>query len=137
MHKLLQILTQKISKKQAGVTVVEVAMSLVVLAIIAVVAIPQFAVRQDQQLSSLNSETSSIVKSAFAMAIAQKGDFPTLTEIVDYIDADFVSETNDLSGGMFRENRLRLTINTYRDSSCEVLTSFEQPGVSDVVRCVQ
>ena len=124
-------------RKHAGVTAVEIAMFMVVLAIVAVVAIPQFTTQKDQKTASLDRETSSIVKSAFAMAIAQKGDFPTLTEIVDFIDADFVSETNDLSGVMFRENKLRLTINTYNDSSCEVLTSFDQPGVSDVVRCVQ
>ena len=124
-------------RTHTGVTVVEVAMFLVVLAIVAVVAIPQFAVRQDRQMTNLDNETSAIVKSAFAMAIAQKGDFPTLTEIVDYIDADFVSETNDLSGVMFRENNLRLTINTYNDSLCQVSTSLEQPGVSDVVRCIQ
>jgi len=124
-------------QKQQGVTVVEIAMLLVVLAIVAVVAIPQFDATKDQRRASQNFESSSKVKSAFAMAIAQKGDFPTLTEIVDFIDADFASETNDLSGVMFRDRHQRLTIYTYNDSQCKVLTSFEQPGVSDVVRCVQ
>jgi len=124
-------------RKQLGVTVVEIAMLLVVLAIVAVVAIPQFDATKDQRRASQNIESSSKVKSAFAMAIAQKGDFPTLTEMVEYIDADFASETNDLSGVMFRDQHQRLTINTYNDSQCKVLTSLEQPGVSDVVRCVQ
>ena len=60
MFKFIQLLTQTHTKKQTGVTVVEVAMSLVVLAIIAVVAIPQFSVREDQQINSLNDETSVI-----------------------------------------------------------------------------
>lgn len=124
-------------RKQVGVTIVEVAMSLVVLAIVAVVAIPQFAQKQGQQVVSQSNESSAKVKSAFAMAIAQKGDFPTLSEMVEYIDADFASETNDLSGVMFRDQRLRLTVNTYNDPSCKVLTTLEQPGVSDVVRCVE
>lgn len=124
-------------QKQQGVTVVEIAMLLVVLAIVAVVAIPQFDTNQDQARASQNSESSAKVQSAFAMAIAQKGDFPTLTEMVEYIDADFASETNDLSGVMFRDQHQRLTINTYNDSQCKVLTSQKQPGMSDVVRCVQ
>ena len=124
-------------QKQQGVTVVEIAMLLVVLAIVAVVAIPQFNATQDQRRATLNSESSAKVKSAFAMAIAQKGDFPTLTEMVNYIDADFASETNDLTGVMFRDQHQRLTINTYNDVQCKVLTNLEQPGVSDVVRCVE
>ena len=124
-------------RKQQGVTVVEIAMLLVVLAIVAVVAIPQFDATQDQRRAHQNSESSAKVKSAFALAIAQKGDFPTLTEMVEYIDADFASEMSDLSGVIFRDQRQHLTINTYNDAQCKMLTSLKEPGVSDIVRCIQ
>ena len=63
--------------KQKGVTVVEVSMFLVVLAIVAVVAIPQFSEAHQEQMTSTQIQSSQKVKSAYAMAIAQKGDFPT------------------------------------------------------------
>ena len=128
---------QKMLLKQKGVTVVEVSMFLVVLAIVAVVAIPQFSEAHQEQLTSTQIQSSEKVKSAYAMAIAQKGDFPTLSEVIDYIDADFASENNDLSGIMFRDHGKRLTINTYNDTECSVPTNLSQLGVTDVVRCIR
>jgi type II secretory pathway pseudopilin PulG len=124
-------------RKQLGITVIEISMALVVFAILAVVAVPQFSLEQKPQVVINQIESANKVKSAFALAIAQKGDFPTLSEIVDYIDADFASETNDLSGIMFRDHGKRLTINTYSNPQCNVLTNLNQPGVSDIVRCVK
>ena len=125
-------------EKQQGVTVVDVFMLMVVLAIVAVVAIPQFSPKESslQQISESNGLSSDKVKSAFALAIAKKGDFPTLSEIVEYIDADFASETNDLSGVMFRSQGKRNTVTTYSDSQCSVLTNTARLGTTDIVRCV-
>ena len=125
-------------RSQRGVTVVEVFMFLVVLAIVAVVAIPQFtSLESPSQVAVANRVLSSDkVKSAFALAIAKKGDFPTLSEMVEYIDADFASETNDLSGVMFRVHGQRTIVATFNDAQCNTLTSASQLGVSDIVRCV-
>jgi len=123
--------------KQRGITVVEVSMALVVFAIIAVVAIPGFSPPQNQRQTLENDVAlEKKVKSAFALAIAHKGDFPTLSEIVSFVDADFTSETNNLDGIVFRDQNLRLTVNTYNDLNCEVMTSAVEQGVTDIVRCV-
>lgn len=128
---------RRLTRKQQGVTVVEVSMFLVVLAIIAVVAIPQFSVKSATAVPLENVNSSEKVQSAFALAIASKGEFPTLSEMIEYIDADFASEKGDLSGVMFRDKGKRLVVKTFNDSQCRVLTSQEEPGVSDVVRCVR
>lgn len=128
---------RKIRRGQRGVTVVEVAMFLVVLAIIAVVAIPQFSVKSVSEVPVNDAQSSAKVQSAFALAIATKGDFPTLSEMVEFVDADFASEMSDLSGVMFRNKGKRLTVQTFNDAECRVLTSAEQLGVSDIVRCVR
>lgn len=127
---------RKITRRQHGVTVVEVAMFLVVLAIIAVVAIPQFSVKSVSGVPINITQFSAKVKTAFALAIATKGDFPTLSEMVEYIDADFASEMSDLSGVMFRNKGKRLIVKTFNDTQCRVLTSVDQLSVTDVVRCV-
>jgi len=125
-------------RKQNRVSFVELAMLVVVLSIVAVVALPALGKRTqtvDAPLESVNSSMKK-VKAAYAFAIAEKGNFPTLSGIVEFIDADFASETNDLSGIIFRDGGNRLTVNTFSDSECKILTNDNEPGVSDIVRCI-
>ena len=124
--------------KQNGISSIEVAMLFVVVSIVAVVALPVVVPINkniDPQLMDSFSSTKK-VKSAYALALAQTGDFPRLSDIVEYVDADFASEKNDLSGIIFRDGGNRLTINTYSDLSCKHKTSNKQPGVTDIVRCI-
>jgi len=125
-------------RKQSGVSLVEIAMMFVVISIVAVVALP--TVNSGSKLlktKPINSlESANKVKSAYAIAIAETGDYPRLSEVVEYIDADFASEKSDFSGILFRDGRSRLTINTFRDAGCKLLTNDSEPGVTDVVRCI-
>lgn len=117
--------------KQRGVTAVEVSLFLVSVAIIAVLAIPQFSAKPP-----VNTHSSESVKAAFALAIATKGSFPILSEVVEYIDVDLAAETADLSGVKFGGKGQGIVVGTFTDEQCLVPTSVEQPGVSDIVRCV-
>lgn len=121
-------------------TLVEIAMAIVVFAIVAVVAIPALQISEEEQYrtrnSINNSQAAEKVKSAFANAIATEGSFPRLGTVVEYLDADFASERNDLSGIVFWGYKKRVTVKTYNDDKCVNLTSGEQPGVSDIVRCI-
>ncbi len=132
-------------KRQTGVSLVEVAMVFVVISIVAVVAVPTIGMgdksgnsRTVQAVAQVANNIDSIqkVKSAYAIAIAEQGDYPLLSNVVDFIDADFASQMGDLSGIIFRDGKRRLLVNTFRDAGCKVLTSNESPGVSDVVRCI-
>ena len=127
-------------RSQNGVSSVEVAMVFVVFSIVAVVALPVVGTKLKPSVSATSTissgETENILKSAYAIAIAERGDFPRLNEIVECIDADFASETTDLSGIIFRDGEQRLTVKTYRDVDCKTLTSDSQPGVTDIVRCI-
>jgi len=122
--------------KQQGVTAVEVSMFLVFIAIVAMLAIPQFSTKLDEALPPNHAQSSESVKAAFALAIATKGRFPMLSEIVEYIDVDMAAESESLSGIQFDGEGQGIVVGTFIDEQCLVPTSIEQPGVSDVVRCV-
>ena len=125
-------------RRQSGVSLVEIAMMFVVISIVAVVALPSIG-KGDKPIHASamdNVESIQKVKTAYAMAMAEQGDYPQLTDVVDNIDADFASQTNDHSGIIFREGKLRLTVSTFRDMNCKQKTSNEEPGVSDIVRCI-
>ena len=125
-------------RSQNGVSSIEVAMMFVVISIVAVVALPTLGkVKNTIDIESVDQHQSiQKVKSAYALAIAQTGDFPRLNDLVEFIDADFASQTNSFSGIIFRDGKHRLTVNTYRDTDCRLLTSNKEPGVTDVVRCI-
>lgn len=125
-------------QQKFGVTFIELAMLVVVLAIISFTAVPNFVEKTDPK-PIIENQLQSIAKvqSAYALAIANKGDFPGLSEVVEFIDADFASEKNDMSGIIFRDGVNHISVNTFSDSNCTIPTSERQAGISDVVRCVQ
>lgn len=128
-------------KQHQGVTIVEISMALVVLAIVAVVALPTLQQGTEKQVrKGISLDTMQAVekvKSAYANAIANYGGYPQLNQLVEYIDADFASESNDLGGVVFWGYKKRVMVNTYNDENCNTQTSGENPGVSDVVRCIK
>lgn len=125
-------------QQKFGVTFIEIAMLAVVLVIISFAAIPNFSKTQSIGITEENlSQSVAKVQSAYALAIAYKGDFPGLNEVVEFIDADFASEKNDMSGIIFREGNDHITVNTFNDEKCSVPTNDKQFGVTDIVRCVQ
>jgi len=123
--------------KKLGVSAVEIAMMAVVIAIVSVVALPQMFMQSqdDTQQPSLDASIEK-VRAAYAIAIANKNDFPSIAEIVTFIDADFAVEMNDRSGIIFRDNGRRIIVNTFNDVDCIKLTSSVEPGVTDIVRCI-
>lgn len=123
---------------KSGISMVEVVMMGVVFAIVAVVALPVIGINGAEMNTSVahKSKSTEKVKSAYALAIAQKGNFPRLRDVVEYIDADFSAETNDLSGIIFRDGVNRLTVSTFQDTACKIKTNSEKPGITDIVRCI-
>ena len=125
-------------QQKFGVTLIEIAMLVVVLMIVSFAAIPNFSKTNNPEVPQVNLNRSiAKVQTAFALAIAHKGDFPGLSEIVDFIDADFASEKNDMSGIIFRDGVEHISVSTFIDDSCKVPTNDKLAGISDIVRCVQ
>ena len=126
------------ANKNSGVSTIEIAMAIVVLAIVAVVALPQIS-QQPVKHALIESSGSTVEKvhSAYAFAIAGKNGFPTVSEVVAHIDAEFAAEMSDHSGIIFRDHAGRVMVKTYNDAQCKKLTSIVNPGVSDIVRCIQ
>lgn len=127
-------------RNQHSVTFVEIAMAIVVFAIVAVVALPTLQFSDGKKIrtgSSLDaSQATEKVKSAYERALDKAGSHPRLSSVVEYLDADFASERDDLGGIVFWGFKKRVTVKTYNDDKCKTKTSGEKPGVSDIVRCI-
>ena len=130
-----------VDNKQANMTFVELSMALVVFVIVAVVAIPTMKFSDKNTYQSASSmdpgQAFQKVQSAFETARGIQGDYPRLSKVVEYLDVDFASELDDMGGIVFWGYKNRVTVKTYNDNNCRNLTSGENPGVSDVVRCVR
>jgi len=124
-------------RTKSSVTFVEIAMAFVVFLIVAVVALPSIGPSKSLPPAPEKMEVSSrLVLSAYAYAIALHGDFPKLSDIVEFVDADFASETNQSNGIIFRDKGEHLTVKTFQDTNCKVRTNNNHPGKSDIVRCI-
>ena len=126
------------ANKSSSASTIEIAMAIVVLAIVSVVALPQISPQTDKKNADNTLEASiDKVHSAYAIAIAKKSGFPSVSEIVAFIDAEFAAEMSDRSGIIFRDYTGRVMVKTYNDAQCRKLTSMSSPGESDIVRCIQ
>lgn len=126
--------------KQTNMTFVELAMALVVFVIVSVIAIPTMKFSNEQAEDSANSMDASQafekVQTAFTRARDIQGNYPSLSKVVEYLDADFASERDDMGGIVFWGYKNRVTVKTYNDDNCSTETSGENPGISDIVRCI-
>jgi len=76
------------------------------------------------------------VNTAFALAIAKKGDFPSLLEIIPFIDAEFVYYSEDYSGIVFTNDDRHAKVQTFFDLNCKQSTTLVKSGETDIVRCI-
>ncbi|MDX1812052.1 MAG: hypothetical protein R3240_08900, partial [Gammaproteobacteria bacterium] len=121
----------EVKSKQSNVTVVEIAMAIVVFAIVAVVALPALQVSEgttSRTGSSIDTvQAIKKVEAAFERAKARENGFPKLSDLVEYLDADFASASDNHNGIVFWGYKKRVTVKTYNDDKCKIKTSGEQP----------
>lgn len=117
-------------KKQNGLTVAEIVMSVMVLVIVGTVALPQLTTMQRKSVLVKNSLE--MVKNSYADAIADMMTFPTASELSDYVDASNVDVKHDGTGLKFEVEAQLLEVVTYIDGECTTPTStpYEQ------VKCI-
>ncbi len=125
--------------RQSGVTFIEIGMALVSLAIVAVVAFPVLpSFKSLSRESSLADPGLAVdkVRAAYDRVLVSAGRYPMVNELVEYVDEDFTSASQDMTGVVFWGYKKRIKISTYSDKNCSRLTDASQPGVTDIVRCV-
>lgn len=131
-------------KKQAGFTLIELVMVIVILGILGAIAVPKFVDLSSDAEQAAARGMSGSVKAAHAIAIAEIKGFPTVTQLAvgdggtscsggpcgPYVQAEGVAAAAD--GVQVKINGLTCTIPTYTDSNCATATT----AVGDTVQCV-
>lgn len=116
-------------KRQAGMTLIELVIVIVVLGIIAAVAAPRFAdISTSAKTASIDGSVGA-VKSAHTIAIGELKRVPTVTELTGYVDGGTAVAT----GVQVTIGGTNYTILTFTDSACTAATA----AVGNSVSCVK
>jgi MSHA pilin protein MshA len=142
MIKPSQAMGMKLTQ-ESGFTLIELIIVMIIVGILAAIITPKFIHLEDEALVAAKAGLSGAVKSAWAVAIAGKKDFPTVTELADYVHGG-----SALAAGIQVEIKGDLyTVPTYKGNckatptACETASSGGDPcvttgDVSDLASCV-
>ena len=119
-------------RKQAGFTLIELVMVIIVLGVLAAIAIPRFVDLSGDATTAAKSGMEGAVKGAMAVAIADLHTFPTLTELVTYINGENIAVEAGGTGVDVDIDGTIYTVRTYTDPFCA--TASGAPGA--IIQCV-
>jgi type II secretory pathway pseudopilin PulG len=118
------------NSKNKGFSLVEVVMILVVAGLIGSLAIPRYVGQSSEALMDAKKDTSRVVKSAMVVALADTRDYPSVSKLASYVQADKVDVRSN--GIEVTRDGTRFTVPTYVDVNCSKMTR----AVNDIVQCV-
>ncbi len=117
-------------RKQAGFTLIELVMVIIVLGVLSAIAIPRFVDLSGDALTAARAGMEGAVKGAMAVSIADTHAFPTVTSLVTYINGENIAAA--ATGVSVDIDGTSYIVRTYTDAFCATATS----AVGDTVQCV-
>ncbi|OGT22036.1 MAG: hypothetical protein A3C55_05290 [Gammaproteobacteria bacterium RIFCSPHIGHO2_02_FULL_42_13] len=115
-------------KKYSAFTLIELIIVVVILGILAAIAIPTYVDLSTDAINASKKAMVGIVKSAFAIAIAENKTHPSVKELAGYVQ----KSTAVAYGIQLPIDEEFYTIPTYSDPICSTLTVSDE----DIVLCV-
>ena len=118
---------------EAGFTLVELVIVIVILSILASIAIPRFIHISTLATNAVKTSSINSVKSGFSIYIAQnQGGYPTVTQLADTVHGKNVSHT--VSGIQLDIGGTTYLVKTFQDSDCS--TPNDGSAIGSLVHCV-
>lgn len=119
--------------KQTGFTLIELVMVIVIIGTLAAMAVPRFVDLQSSALTAAQEGTVGAVRSAFAISIAQKKGYPTVTDLAANVQTGSSGTATAAAKGIeVAINGATYTVKTHTDATCKTDTA----AVADKVQCI-
>ena len=118
------------TKVNAGFTLVELVLVLVIIGLLSAVAVPRYIEINHEQDAAEKQQINGSVKSALVIAQADISASPSVTTLASYVSAEQVDVTD--AGLKLKHNGESYMVPTYVDSNCTQPTSTS----NDMVKCV-
>ncbi|WP_455366111.1 prepilin-type N-terminal cleavage/methylation domain-containing protein [Kaarinaea lacus] len=118
------------TKVNAGFTLVELVLVLVIIGLLSAVAVPRYIEINHEQDAAEKQQINGSVKSALVIAQADISASPSVTTLASYVSAEQVDVTD--VGLKLKHNGESYMVPTYVDSNCTQPTSTS----NDMVKCV-
>jgi MSHA pilin protein MshA len=120
------------NKQQTGFTLIELVMVIVIIGILAAVAVPRFVDLRGEALTAALQGSEGAVRSALTISIAQKKDYPTVTELAANVQTEGGAAAPVDNGVQISINGDDYIVQTYNDSGCATATTAGNPEVQCV-----
>lgn len=132
--------------KQAGFTLIELAIAVLIIAILAAIAVPKFVLLSDQAKLSAVKDAIGTAQTSLAVYRAENDDFPTLAQLANQIELRTTAtqayysgvDADQPSGISITIDKTNYIIRTFTDSNCsQTFSTGDAASATGTIRCVR